>query len=394
MGKALRLSRRGSTVSGHGTAGYPYSPKRVHPRSKPIQRTPYSASDLRRLFTAVNAGGQNGSEGQATLARRAAASLERLLARLMNSSGTVTLEPVLPLSTGHGAACSSDDEGSMRSWTTDHSTRRERQLKRLGFVLAYGEYYYNWGVGLVSSVYATGRAFVPSPLDGVAGSLEGRVAALSMPVIAAVQGQSEKMLQALDARIDGVLVTAAGVAAVPAAFLTGKGGAAGSSGGGGGEVALVMEAKNAYLSAIEDALLLIKEKGLTGSASYAADMLLASVGRAKEIPPYLEMEAKQLMIKVGEAWSKLAGLPPVSLLQPSVEYTWAKYLAAHDAVVATPTYNKAVDLTAESLGKVQGSYMYKALYPRISPYADPALGALASTQTYAAIVDHLRPVGA
>lgn len=52
--------------------------------------------------------------------------------------------------------------------------------------------------------------------------------------------------------------------------------------------------------------------------------------------------------QVGEAWSRLAGLPPVSLLlarvQPSVEYTWAKYLAAHDAVVATPTYNKCVPI--------------------------------------------------
>ena len=48
-------------------------------------------------------------------------------------------------------------------------------------------------MGLVSSVYATGRSLVPSPLAGVAGSLEHRVAALSMPVIAAVQGQSEKV---------------------------------------------------------------------------------------------------------------------------------------------------------------------------------------------------------
>ena len=28
---------------------------------------------------------------------------------------------------------------------------------------------------------------------------------------------------------------------------------------------------------------------------------------------------------------------------------------------------------AEQLERVQGSYVYRALYPRISPYADPAL---------------------
>ena len=49
------------------------------------------------------------------------------------------------------------------------------------------------GFGLVSSVYATGRAFVPGPLVGVAGNLEHRVAALSGPVITAVQDQSERV---------------------------------------------------------------------------------------------------------------------------------------------------------------------------------------------------------
>ncbi len=49
-------------------------------------------------------------------------------------------------------------------------------------------------------------------------------------------------------------------------------------------------------------------------------------------------------------------------------------------------------LGAEQLERVQGSYVYRALYPHISPYADPALDAVAATGTFNALVDHLRPV--
>lgn len=38
MGKAVRVTRRGSAVSGHSTSSYPYAPKRLPPRSKPLQR--------------------------------------------------------------------------------------------------------------------------------------------------------------------------------------------------------------------------------------------------------------------------------------------------------------------------------------------------------------------
>ncbi len=42
-------------------------------------------------------------------------------------------------------------------------------------------------------MYATGRALVPAPLAGVAGSLEHRVTELSLPVISVVQDQSERV---------------------------------------------------------------------------------------------------------------------------------------------------------------------------------------------------------
>jgi hypothetical protein len=50
------------------------------------------------------------------------------------------------------------------------------------------------GLGLAASVYSTGRSLlVPSPLVGVAGSLESTVSSISRPVFHAVQDQSGKV---------------------------------------------------------------------------------------------------------------------------------------------------------------------------------------------------------
>jgi hypothetical protein len=71
-----------------------------------------------------------------------------------------------------------------------------------------------------------------------------------------------QVLTALDAKLDGVITTAAGVAGAPAAFLTGSKGVAASgkhaAGGSGNELDHVVAAKNAYLRAIEDAVQLVK----------------------------------------------------------------------------------------------------------------------------------------
>jgi len=61
------------------------------------------------------------------------------------------------------------------------------------------------------------------------------------------------VLTALDAKLDGVINTAAGVAGAPAAFLSGKqAGANGSM-----DLDHVVAAKHAYLRVIEDAVLLV-----------------------------------------------------------------------------------------------------------------------------------------
>ena len=128
------------------------------------------------------------------------------------------------------------------------------QLKRLGFVLQYADYYFTWvrpflcakcsytvfllshhalldpihclvpttvfviphytllkprallgihcqnivphhsqGYGLATSVYSTGRALVPGPLDGVAGSLESTVSQISAPIFSSAQSRGGKV---------------------------------------------------------------------------------------------------------------------------------------------------------------------------------------------------------
>ncbi len=53
----------------------------------------------------------------------------------------------------------------------------------------------------------------------------------------------------------------------------------------------------------------LKKEGLTGSARYAADAVLARVEDAKKLPPMLVDEAKVVVSKVGDAWAYLASLP-------------------------------------------------------------------------------------
>jgi hypothetical protein len=383
----------------------------VQPRNQPLQRTPYSASDLRRLFagvkgpngvtkpTARSAGGGGGS-----LAYRAASSIERIIARIIRTplspaagspgsngssrrSGSSGSSPSSGTSPKRGAAGSCLAEaGSSPIGSWQLAATSEHELKRLGFVLVYADYYFNWGLGLAASVYSTGRSLlVPSPLVGVAGSLESTVSSISRPVFHAVQDQSGKVLKGLDARVDGMINAASGLYASNAVAL--QAAVEGSEKG----LAAAAAAKDAYLQRIESALGLLKEKGMGGAASVAADKVVATVGSVKALPPYLESEVKALMLKVGDAWAGLAEMPVVGralqTVQPSIDFAWNKYLEAHDALVSAPSYNKAVDLGAEQLSRVQDTAVWRSVQPAL----DPAIDAISHSAPYAALVDHLRP---
>ena len=80
-----------------------------------------------------------------------------------------------------------------------------------------------------------------------------------------------QVLSALDAKLDGVITTAAGVAGAPAAFLSGNN--ADKHAAGGSELDHVVAAKNAYLRAIEDAVQLVKVRPLLHPLSGAIPAL-------------------------------------------------------------------------------------------------------------------------
>lgn len=82
--------------------------------------------------------------------------------------------------------------------------------------------------------------------------------------------------------------------------------------------------------------------------------------------------------------------------QPSLEFTQRKYTDAHDAIVASALYHRAVGTAADVLQRVTETSIFKAaverLYPAISGIADPALEKIAASSYTQAVIDHLKPV--
>ena len=104
---------------------------------------------------------------------------------------------------------------------------------------------------------------------------------------------------------------------------------------------------------------------------------------AQRLPHYLEEEAEDLGQKIGDAWNKLAAMPPgtvaaiaaarqllvfnlhscnddavakvVASAQPPVEYTCGKYREAHHALVSSAAYNRALDIADGVVKRVQVS---------------------------------------
>ena len=68
-------------------------------------------------------------------------------------------------------------------------------------------------------------------------------------------------------------------------------------------------AREAYLQKIEDTVGFVKQHGITGTAKYSADAVLAQVEEAKKIPAFLEKQGSILAAKVHEAWDKFYSLP-------------------------------------------------------------------------------------
>jgi hypothetical protein len=69
------------------------------------------------------------------------------------------------------------------------------------------------------------------------------------------------------------------------------------------------QARDQYLTAVKEAAAFVKEHGVTGTAKYATDRVLAAVEDATKIPLHLQTTAQLVIDKVAEAWSSLAALP-------------------------------------------------------------------------------------
>ena len=166
----------------------------------------------------------------------------------------------------------------------------------------------------------------------------------------------------------------------------------------------------AYLRKIEEAVDYLKTAGVSGAARAAAEQVALRVEDAKRASTtagaYLQGAAAgaagAAFERVFEAWTALASQPAVAKLleaaAPRVERARAAYLQAHDAVAGSPAYAKAVEHSIAAVAAVQASAPFKAaaarIYPRVAPFADPALKTIADSPYVAAAVDHLRPIAA
>jgi len=94
----------------------------------------------------------------------------------------------------------------------------------------------------------------------------------------------------------------------------------------------------------------------------------------------------QSVAEEGEGWwAELAQRPPVKTAV-------AAYQRAHDTVVATAVYSKAMELGEVTLARVHESTIYKSLLPLVGPFTEPAVKRLMDSPAFQAVKDHLAPM--
>jgi hypothetical protein len=271
------------------------------------------------------------------------------------------------------------------------ATSSASDLKRLEFLRTYTGYFVGKGYDLAFTLYSNGKSYAPARIEPAVKAVEDKVTEYGTPLVNIVQDQSESILKTLDTKVDTVMdrvVNFAENSIGSQAKLHEKG------------AEFYRHAREMYLKRVEEVTSFLKENGLTGTAKFAAEVVLARVDEAKKLPSSISKESKVLVEKVGEAWARLSSYPAVhnviETAQPSVDFAWKKYIAAHDTVVATQTYHRAVETGAGVLSKVQETGLYKAaadkLYPVVSPYFDPALDRVTHSHYYEAVRNHLKPI--
>jgi hypothetical protein len=290
MGK-VEAPRRTHSVYWRGSQ-YPYST--CHAASglaQQARRPPaynHGSNGIPRLSAAIG-GRVNGVDNILhSLSERMHASstrLSRTVSLSSSSSGSATL----------GSPMGSPQMSQMACF------EEEKPLKRLAFIRSQGSFWLTW----MSAAYTTGRALVPLP-HGVINALETTMSDLGGSLISAASQQSEKVLYALDAKVDSVM-------------------------------SMTSEAQD----------------GCAGG---------------------------------GEVWwGSLSQRPPI-------KYVVSAYQQAHDAVVATSIYTKAMELGSETMSKVHDSRLYKSLLPLVGPLTEPTVKRILESPTFQAVKEHLAPM--
>ncbi|KAL3151964.1 hypothetical protein ABBQ32_001089 [Trebouxia sp. C0010 RCD-2024] len=245
----------------------------------------------------------------------------------------------------HGNACfAASPLFSLQQGELVHSN--DDNLKRLGFVQSYSGFCFNKSYSLASSVYNTSLAYTPARLNSSVRAVEGVITEYTVPVVSAVQSSSWRALYQLDHQVDGAIVMAHHLLFAKQTSQANQ------------QLVELHEARSNYLQGLQEGVAFLKEHGLVETARYAADVMLGRF-EPQQLPRLLEEEAEDLVQKIGDAWGKIATIPPVAKVvataQPPVEFTCNKYREAHSAVVGSAAYNRALDIADGVVKRVQAS---------------------------------------
>lgn len=258
--------------------------------------------------------------------------------------------------------------------------------------------YLSKGAQVAESVYATLKSYTPSSIAPRVEAVESRVAETATPWVTAAQDKGTAILKVADDKLSGAVGVASSYYSKNTTYLQET--VEKQKQFHAQNLANYKAAKESLFKKIEETIDFLKEKGLAGAAHTAAEQVKKLVAEARSLPSHLPEQAKAVTKQLQDAWKSFTELPSVQrtlgTVNGSVDFAWQKYLTAHDAVVANPTYEKAYGTVGQYIKQIEGTSLYQTasqkLYPVVAPVADPALEV--ATPYYNAVVDHWKPSAA
>lgn len=276
-----------------------------------------------------------------------------------------------------------------------------KSLKHLAFVADAAA----TATATADSVYKQARPYTPSFAEPYVAKVEDTVAAYTAPAVATVADVGEKLLARADEQVDYVTKSTSSL------IVKGK-----------ENINTVYDAGLNQLNNSTSQLKDLSSSGVTQFnaatqkyfdflnelSSWLVDKLSPSknVTRAKEQLSAAIEAAKQIadpdvaVAKVEEAWTKFASINAVNKVlvtaEPVTKFGQESFFKAHDTVVGSPYYKKAVDLSGSTLNYVFSTTPYKLsskyLYPWVKPVADPALDKWNNSKKIHEAISYWQPI--